>query len=109
VAKRFVVGRGYHSNVPFYPEFGDLAQTQSVGCDRKDVAFMKEQIDQALRTGGWLTFTGHEIADESFKESLTTYTSALDEICRLAKDPASGIWIDTVANIGAYIKERVAP
>jgi peptidoglycan-N-acetylglucosamine deacetylase len=108
VAKRFVVGRAYLANLPFYPEFGDLAQSQSTGCDRKDWPFMKEQIDLALKTGGWLTFTGHDIADQSFKEPLTTYSDVLDQICKLAKDPASEIWVDTVANIGAYIKERVA-
>jgi len=30
----------------------------------------------------------------------------LEKLCRYAKDPANGIWVDTVAAIGGYVRKK---
>ncbi len=36
----------------------------------------------------------------------TTDLAALEELVKYAKDPANGIWIDTVATIGKYVQTQ---
>jgi hypothetical protein len=49
----------------------------------------------------WVVFAGHEVAPVGRQ---TTRTEALDRLCAYCMDPANGVWLDTVANIAAYVK-----
>ncbi len=58
--------------------------------------------NEARDQGGWLVFAGHEMNDGGRQTALL---STIDSICQYASDPANGIWIDNVTNIGKYVRE----
>jgi len=64
---------------------------------------MKEAVSKAAQQGGWLVFAGHEIGKPGPQ---TTEAAALEKFLQWAKEPANGIWLDTVARIAAYIEEH---
>jgi hypothetical protein len=59
-------------------------------------------VDKAAREGRWLILAGHEIGDGGPQ---TTLVPTLEKLCDYAKNPAHGIWIDTVAAIAEYIQK----
>ena len=67
------------------------------------LAEVRPQIEEAARTGNWLVLAGHEIGADAPRQM--TKLSTLEGICGYCKDPANGIWIDTVGVIGAYIRK----
>ncbi|MFB3923460.1 MAG: polysaccharide deacetylase family protein [Terriglobia bacterium] len=103
IAERYLVGRGYMDEAANDPAFCDLAQAMGTPFDDTDFAGMKKQIDQAAKDGRWIIFVGHEIGKKGFQ---VTDTAALEELCKYAQDPANGIWIDTVENIGEYVQKQ---
>ena len=52
-----------------------------------------------LRVQGYCNGAGHEI---NVSGRQTTLIPALEELCQYARDPANGIWIDTVGTIARY-------
>jgi hypothetical protein len=48
-------------------------------------------------------FVGHEIGPRAHQ---TTDVQALEALLEYLKDPATGIWLDTVAEIASYIKRE---
>jgi len=100
VAARFLTGRKWLSEGANDPAFCDLAQVLAMESDGKTFEQIKTLVDQASEEGRWLILAGHEIGDEAYQ---TTLASALEDLCRYAKDPANGLWIDTVGTIGRYI------
>jgi hypothetical protein len=61
---------------------------------------IKILVDQAAGEGRWLILAGHEIGNDAYQ---TTLASALEGLCRYARDQANGLWIDTVGSIGRYV------
>jgi len=106
VAERFLVGRGWLDEGPNDPAFCDLAQTMGMELDGLTFDDVKPIIDQAIADGRWLIFCGHEIGAAG--QSQTTLAATVEAICRYAQDPANGLWLDTVANIGKYVRGRQA-
>jgi len=100
VAQRFLSGRKWLSEGANDPAFCDLAQVLAMESDGKSFEQLKTLVDQAAKEGRWLILAGHEIGHEAYQ---TTLASPLESLCRYAEDPANGLWIDTVANIGRYI------
>jgi peptidoglycan/xylan/chitin deacetylase (PgdA/CDA1 family) len=100
VAGRFLSGRKWLSEGANDPAFCDLAQLLAMESDGKTFEQIKVLVDQAAEEGRWLVLAGHEIGKEAYQ---TTLASGLESLCRYAKDPASGLWIDTVGNIARYI------
>ncbi len=103
VAERFQAGRIWLSEDSNDPARCDLAQLLSSESDGKTFAELKGLIDQAAADGRWLILTGHEIGESGVQ---TTFTSAIHELCRYAKAPQTGLWLDTVANVSDYIRRR---
>jgi peptidoglycan/xylan/chitin deacetylase (PgdA/CDA1 family) len=103
IAERYLVARGYLDEAANDPAFCDLAQAMGTGFDDMDFAGMKKLVDQAAKDGRWIIFVGHEIGSKGFQ---VTDTAALEELCKYAKDPANGVWIDTVENIGRYVQQQ---
>ena len=101
IASRFLVGRGGHGHV--IPGYVDMALLPTLGSDRMSFETFRSEMTRAAAEGNWITTTGHEIAADASKDSLTTFTTVLNEICKYAKDPANGIWVDTAENIGKYV------
>ncbi len=103
VAERFLVGRGYMDEAANDPAFCDLAQALGTPFDDTTFARMQELVEKAAQEGRWVIFVGHEIGDAAFQ---TTDTAALSQLIQYSQDPANGVWLDTVANIGKYVKQQ---
>ncbi|HUT33835.1 MAG TPA: polysaccharide deacetylase family protein [Planctomycetota bacterium] len=103
IAEHFLVGRAASSEIHNDPAFCDLAQAACMGSDGRSFEQLEAMVGRAVADGGWLILCGHEIGDGG---SQTTLAPALDALCRYCKDPANGIWVDTVATIGRYVAEK---
>ena len=103
VAERFLVGRGYLDESANDPEICDLAQAMGTGFDELDFAQMKKIVDEAAKEGRWVIFVGHEIGGHAYQ---TTDTKSLEALCEYLKNPASGVWLGTVEEIGGYVRKR---
>ena len=103
VADRFVVGRGYLDESPNDPNFCDLAQAMGTPFDDLDFEQMKKVVDQAAKDGRWVIFVGHDIGKRGYQ---VTDSTALAALCDYLKDPANGVWLGTVGEIGEYIRQQ---
>jgi peptidoglycan/xylan/chitin deacetylase (PgdA/CDA1 family) len=103
VAERFLSGRGYLDEAPNDPSFVDLAQAMGTPFDDLDFDQMKKLVDEAIRNGSWIIFVGHEMGSRAYQ---TTDLQALDRLCEYLKDPANGVWLGTVEQIGTYVRNH---
>ena len=97
----FETGRGWLNEAPNDPIFCDLSQLNGTELDGKSFEQVIKLIETAKASGYWLIFAGHEMNDEGFQ---TSQLNTIEAICKFAKDPANGIWIDNVHNIASFIK-----
>jgi len=102
VARDFVVGRGAGDESANDPTTCDLAQAMGMGTDDQPFDGLRPLIDHAIDEGGWLLLLGHDIGGGGRQ---VAHADALDALCRHCTDPARGIWIDTVAAVGTYIRD----
>lgn len=105
VAKRFLAARGFRDEAANAPHFCDLSQLLGVNSDGMSFKEMKAAILKAEQEGDWLIFGGHEIGGPAPQ---TTQTATLEQLLEYAKDPANGIWLDTVESIAKYIQAQRA-
>lgn len=105
VAKHFLSGRGYLDESPNDPAVCDLAQLMGTGLDGLGFSELRRLAASAAAEGRWIVFAGHDIGKAAAQ---SCDAAALTEFCRYAKDPASGIWLGTVAEIARYVRERRA-
>jgi peptidoglycan/xylan/chitin deacetylase (PgdA/CDA1 family) len=103
VAERFLSGRGYLDESPNDPSFVDLAQTMGTPFDALDFDQMKKLVDDAAKNGSWVIFVGHEMGVGAYH---STDVQALERLCEYLKDPANGIWLGTVQEIGSYVRDH---
>jgi len=103
VARHFLAGRGFRDEAGNDPAMCDLAQLYGVDADCQTFEQLKPWIDTALRDGRWLIFASHEVGD---MKRQTMLAETLEQICRFAADPGNGLWLDTVANIGVYVRDK---
>lgn len=103
VAARFLAGRGFRDEGPNDPVHCDLAQLLGTESDGLTFEQMKDHVSAAAVQGEWLVFAGHEIGKAGRQ---TTESAALEQFLKYARDPANGIWIDTVRAVGEYIRAR---
>jgi peptidoglycan/xylan/chitin deacetylase (PgdA/CDA1 family) len=105
VAERFVVGRGADlDRAANYPASFDFAKAEGAPFDGLTFEQMKSLVDAAVKNGTWLIFAGHEIGSGAVHQ--TTDTEALKQLCAYLKDPANGVWLGTVDEIGSYIRSK---
>ncbi len=102
VAERFESGRGYLDEMPNYPQVCDLAQLMGTGIDGADWPTVRGLLDKGAKDGSWIVFVGHDIGKAAHQ---TTDVETLKRLVDYAKDPANGIWVDTVGRIGKYVKK----
>jgi peptidoglycan-N-acetylglucosamine deacetylase len=105
IGQKFMVGRGYMDEYYNDPVFCDLAQASGTAFDGTDYIDMVKHINKAAEQGGWVIFVGHDIGQKAFQ---VTDTIALAALCRYMKDPANGVWVDTIKNIGEYVVKQRA-
>jgi peptidoglycan/xylan/chitin deacetylase (PgdA/CDA1 family) len=104
VARLFRTGRLYMGEDSNDPAFCDPAQLLAVNLDGLSFGAVRPIVDKAVAEGRWLILAGHEIGRDGFQ---TTRADTLAALCRHAKEPASGIWIDTVEAVAAHVlRER---
>ena len=103
VAKRFLVGRGFRDEAANDPMFCDLAQALGIDSDGMTFDEFKAQIEAGVKTGGWVVFAGHDIGTGGQQ---TTLVPSLEQLLKYAKDPANGVWLDTVENVAKYIRAQ---
>jgi len=103
VASRFLAGRGWRDEGANDPAFCDLAQLMTMELDGLSFEQLKALADQAAEQGFWLVLCGHDIGAGGRQ---TVPVDTLRAFCEYARDPKSGLWVDTVATIGRYIAEQ---
>ncbi len=64
---------------------------------------MKRHLEGAVASRRWIIFAGHEVGPGGGQ---TVIDSELEQLCAYAGDPANGIWIDTVAEVGRYVQAQ---
>jgi peptidoglycan/xylan/chitin deacetylase (PgdA/CDA1 family) len=104
VSARFLVRRGYLDEAANDSNLCDLAQTMGTGLDGLTTKQILDLVSGAQKSGRWLIFVGHEMGKPG--EEQTTDIQALEELLKYVKDPANGIWIDTVETIGRYVQKQ---
>ncbi len=103
VAERFLSGRGYVDEAANDPSFVDLAQGMGTAFDDMEFDQMKKLVDDAAQNGRWIIFVGHEMGSRAYQ---TTDLGALERLCEYLKDPANGIWVGTVEQVGTYVRDH---
>ncbi len=101
IARAFGAGRLFLSEDANDPAFCDLAQLLAVEFDGKSVDALRPLLEKAAAEGRWLILAGHEIGSGGRQ---TTLTDTLAAVCRYARDPANGLWIDTVGHVAAHVR-----
>ena len=101
VAELFVAGRGWLDEAPNDPSFCDFAQITGMEMDGKDFEQLLPLIQEATKSGSWLSLAGHEMASAGFQ---TTRLSMLHKLLLYARDPANGIWIAPIGEVAKYIR-----
>jgi len=101
IAKRFVTGRGYLDEAANDPTICDLSALMGTGLDNLTFPLMKAQLDAAIKDHRWLIFAGHEMGNTNRHQM--TNLDALAELIAYAK--SNNVWLDTVANIGEYVRK----
>lgn len=103
VARRFLAGRGFRDEAANDPATCDLAQLFGLESDGLSFDQMKNAVLEARKDGGWLVFAGHDIGAAGPQ---TTQLAALEAFLKFARDPANGIWLETVASVARYVRDR---
>ncbi len=103
VARRFLAGRGWRDEGANDPTFCDPAQLMTVEFDGLTFEQLKVLADDAAKNGFWLVLCGHDIGPGGRQ---TTRVDTLRAFCQYARDPANGLWIDTVANVARHVRDR---
>lgn len=103
VARHFLVGRTFLDEFANDPSYCDLSHVGGTNSDGVPWPTLQTWIDQIAQCGGWLVLCSHEV-DDVGRQAMAP--DVLDAICRYCTDPARGIWIDTVANVGAYVQQQ---
>ena len=103
VSERFRVGRGYLDEAANDPAFCDLAQAMGTPFDDLTFDQMRALVEDAAKDGRWVIFVGHEIGQRGHQ---ITDATALGELCDYLNDPANGVWLGTVQEIGDYVRQH---
>ncbi len=101
VAEIFRTGRRWMDEGPNDPAFCDMAQLMGMPADNRGFAEIQSLIEAAAKDGFWLVLAGHDINRTNTPQ--TTQTVMLEALCRYARDPANGVWLETVGAVSSYI------
>ena len=102
VAGRFVAARGAYDEQPNAPDVFDLAQAFGHDADHPTLDEQRARLDRAIAAGGWIILFAHDVAAPGTPHAMGT--DVLEGVIDYAR--GNGIWLDTVAAIGAYIAAR---
>jgi peptidoglycan/xylan/chitin deacetylase (PgdA/CDA1 family) len=103
IARHFVVGRWGFNEISSDPNWLDLALVTSLSMDDISWEAALKLIEFALKEGRWLILTGHDVGQDHWQ---SVRSDTLDKICQYCQDESNGVWIDTVAAVGEYIRKN---
>ena len=104
VARHFLAGRRFREETPNDPSFCDLARLAGTEGDRLTFDELQAILTQACDQQGWVVLAMHDVGQAGPHQ--TVPADALGKLCEHCKDPANGVWIDTVENIADYISRN---
>jgi len=107
VARDFVAGRGYGDETPNDVGVIDLARVLGVSSDEKTFEELRPLVDETIAEGKWLVFGGHDIGTTPGRQ--VTRVETLRALAAYVKDPAKGVWLDTVAHVATHLANRSKP
>ena len=92
----------------YIPGLQGLAQFQMHAASREIPEFWKPELEVrrepvGLQRIALALHVGHDIGQRAFQ---TTDTNAIELLCKYLKEPANGIWLGTVDEIGEYIHQQ---
>jgi peptidoglycan-N-acetylglucosamine deacetylase len=102
VSDTFLAGRLWLGEAPNDPAFVDLAQVLGYPMDDVDFSELEPVVSDAIARGQWLVLAGHDIGVEPGRQ--VTRVATLRSFAEYARAPRRGVWVDTIANVAAYIK-----
>lgn len=103
VAQRFIAGRGWRDEGANDPAFCDPAQLMTIEFDGLTFEQLKALVAETTKNGAWLVLCGHDIG---LGGRQTTRVDTLRAFCEYARDPANGLWVDTVANVARHVRRQ---
>lgn len=103
ISEMFLAGRGWLSEAPVDPVYGDMAHLTGMKMDNMDFDEILPIIESASAAGQWLILAGHE-TNTSGRQ--TTYLTMLEKLSQYATDPANGIWVAPIGTIAEYVAEK---
>lgn len=103
VAELFQSGRLWLSEAPNSPDYCDFAQLTGMESDGKDFDQILPLIEAARQSGQWVVLAGHDIGEGGRQ---TTRVAMLRQLIRYAQNPANGIWLATVGEVGTYVQGK---
>lgn len=101
IAKHFVSGRTWLDETGNNPNFTDFAQLTGLRIDGMSFDEIIAMLEQLRGNNSWLILAGHEIGKG---DQYTTDAKVLEQLIIYLKESNNGYWIDTVSNVGAYVK-----
>lgn len=101
IAKHFDSGRTWLDESANNPNFTDFAQLTGLRIDGLSFAEIITMLEQLRENNAWLILAGHEIGKG---DQYTTDAKVLEQLLVYLQDPDNGYWIDTVSNVGDYVK-----
>lgn len=107
VAQQFEAGRGFQGESANDPTYCDPAHLLAVSSDTLTWEQLQPWIDSTLEQGHWLILVSHEVGEPSQRQTMPAET--LEQVCRYAGEHPDDLWVDTVANINAYITRHRNP
>jgi peptidoglycan/xylan/chitin deacetylase (PgdA/CDA1 family) len=102
VSDTFLAGRLWLGEAPNDPAFVDLAQVFGYPMDDVDFSELEPVVSDAIARGQWLVLAGHDIGSKAGRQ--VTRVATLRALAEYARAPGRGVWVDTIANVAAYIK-----
>ncbi len=100
VAKHFLVGRVFRSEISDNPAVSDLARTCGTEADGRSFEQLKGLAEACASNGRWLVLAAHDVADD---RGQAMGTDVLEAFCAYLSDPTNGFWTDTALAVGEYI------
>lgn len=103
VAQHFEIGRCGFNECAADPSYCDLAAVPAISMDNASWEELEPVLADVATRGSWLILLGHEVAQRGRQGVDAT---VLEKLCAYGTAPENGVWLDTVANVGAHVREQ---
>ncbi|RRS10277.1 polysaccharide deacetylase [Pseudoalteromonas sp. J010] len=105
IARHFDSGRTWLDESANHPTYTDFAQLTGIRMDGLSFSALKSHLEQLRANNSWIILAGHEVGEGGM---YTVDSEMLEALIPYLQDPKNGYWLDTVSNVGDYIKAKRA-